>query len=75
MAPSGRMGRRMNEKYSHQKEINLIQYPVGSEENGCPVPNTNKTIINVTKEPRNSHKNTLKEKSCKKSLRKSRGRY
>jgi hypothetical protein len=48
---------------------------VGSEENGYPVPNTNKTIVNVTKEISNSHKNTLKEKSCKKSLRNSRGRY
>jgi ABC-type transporter Mla subunit MlaD len=32
-----------------------------SEENGYPVPDTNKTMINVTKEPNNAHKNTLKE--------------
>jgi hypothetical protein len=34
---------------------------VGNEENGYPVPNPNKTMINVTKEPRDTHKNTLKE--------------
>jgi hypothetical protein len=30
-------------------------------ENGYPVPDSNKTMINYTKEPSNAHKNTLKE--------------
>jgi hypothetical protein len=34
---------------------------VGNEENGYPVPDPNKTMINVTKEPSNAHKNMLKE--------------
>jgi ABC-type dipeptide/oligopeptide/nickel transport system ATPase subunit len=34
---------------------------VGNEENGYPVPDLNKTIINVTKEPSNTHIKTFKE--------------
>jgi hypothetical protein len=34
---------------------------VGSEENGYPVPDLNKTMTNVTKEPSNTHRETLKE--------------
>jgi hypothetical protein len=34
---------------------------MGNEENGYPVPDLNKTIINVTKEPSDSHIKTLKE--------------
>jgi hypothetical protein len=30
-------------------------------ENGYPIPDPNKTMINHTKEPSNAHKNTLKE--------------
>jgi hypothetical protein len=40
---------------------NSIQDSVGNEENGYPVPDPNKTMINVTKKPSNAHKNTLKE--------------
>jgi hypothetical protein len=29
--------------------------------NGYPVPDTNKAMINITKEPRDAHKNTFKE--------------
>jgi predicted component of viral defense system (DUF524 family) len=38
---------------------------VGNEENGYPVPNPNKTMINVTKEPRDIHK---KKKSLKEEI-------
>jgi hypothetical protein len=43
---------------------------MGNEENGYPVPDPNKTIINVTKEPSNAHKNTLKEEITEKFLEK-----
>jgi hypothetical protein len=42
----------------------------GNEENGYPVPDPNKIVINVTKEPSDTHKITLK-----KSLRNSWRRY
>jgi hypothetical protein len=29
---------------------------VVNEENGCPVPGTNRTMINITKEPTDTHK-------------------
>jgi hypothetical protein len=35
---------------------NSIQDSVGNEENGYPVPDLNKTMINVTKETSNTHK-------------------
>jgi hypothetical protein len=34
---------------------------VGNEENGQPVPDLNKTIINVTKKPNDTQIKTLKE--------------
>jgi hypothetical protein len=40
---------------------NSIQDSVGNEENGCPVPDLNKPMINVTKESRDTHIKTLKE--------------
>jgi hypothetical protein len=42
------------------KNKKLIQDSVGNEENGYPVPDPNKTMINVTKEPSDTHINTLK---------------
>jgi hypothetical protein len=39
----------------------LIQDSEGNEENGYPVPDSNKTNINYAKEPNEAHKNTLKE--------------
>jgi hypothetical protein len=39
----------------------LVQDTEQSEENGCLVPDSNKTKINYTKEPKKPHKNTLKE--------------
>jgi hypothetical protein len=42
-----------------------IQNSVGNEENGYPVPDRNKTMINVTKEPTDTHIKTLKEEILK----------
>jgi hypothetical protein len=39
----------------------LVQDSEGNEENGYPIPDSNKTKINFTKEPNKAHKNTLKE--------------
>jgi hypothetical protein len=44
---------------------NLIQDSEGNEENGNPVPDSNKTKINYAKEPSETHKNTLKEEILK----------
>jgi hypothetical protein len=41
------MGRRRDVNHSPQKH-NSIQNLVGNEENGYPVPDPNKTMINVT---------------------------
>jgi hypothetical protein len=38
---------------------------VGNEENGYPVPDLNKTMINVTKELRDAHQKTFKEETWK----------
>jgi hypothetical protein len=48
----------------HKK--NSIQDSVGNEENGYPVPDLNKTMINVTKEQSDTHIKPLKKKSGKK---------
>jgi hypothetical protein len=40
---------------------NLIQDSEGNEENGYPVPDSNKAKINNIKEHNNAHKNTFKE--------------
>jgi hypothetical protein len=40
---------------------NLIQDSEGNEENGHPVPDSNKAKINNAKEPNDTPKNTLKE--------------
>jgi hypothetical protein len=40
---------------------NLIQAAEGNEENGYPVPDSNKTKINYAKELNDAHKNNLKE--------------
>jgi hypothetical protein len=55
------MGRRRNGKNSPKKNSNSIQDSVGNEENVYPVPDPNKTMINVTKEFSDAHINTLKE--------------
>jgi hypothetical protein len=53
------MGRRGG-KHFPQKN-NSIQDSVENEENRYPVPDLNKTMINVTKEPSDTHINILKE--------------
>jgi hypothetical protein len=52
--------RRRDGNHSLQKK-NSIQDSVGNEENGYPVRVPNKTMINITKEPRDTHIKTLKE--------------
>jgi hypothetical protein len=55
------MGRRRKDgNYSLQKN-NSIQDSVGNEENGYPIPDRNKTMINVAEELSDAHKNTLQE--------------
>jgi hypothetical protein len=44
---------------------------VGNEENRYPIPDLNKTMINVTKELSGAHKKPSEKKSGKKSLRNS----
>jgi hypothetical protein len=44
---------------------NLTQDSEGNEENGYPVPDPKKTMINDTKEPSDAHKTTSKKKFCK----------
>jgi hypothetical protein len=46
---------------SFSPKNNLIQDSERNEENGYSVPDSNKTMINNTKEHNNSHKNTLKQ--------------
>jgi tRNA A37 threonylcarbamoyltransferase TsaD len=43
---------------------------VGNEEHGYPVPDLNKTMINVTKKPSNAHQNTLKEQTLQEITKK-----
>jgi hypothetical protein len=43
------------------KKNNSIEDSVGNEENGYPVPDHNKIIVNVTKEPSDTPIKTLKE--------------
>jgi hypothetical protein len=68
------MGRRRDGNHFPQKN-NLIQDSEENEENGYPVPDSNKTMINDTKEPSDAHKTPSKKKSCKKSPRSSWRRY
>jgi hypothetical protein len=58
------MGRRRDGYHFPQKN-NSIQDSVGNEENGYPVPYLNKKMINVTKEPRETHIKILKEEILK----------
>jgi hypothetical protein len=50
------MGRRRRDGNHTPQKTNLIQDSVGNEENEYPVPDPNKTMINVTREPSNTHK-------------------
>jgi hypothetical protein len=60
MAPSGAKGRIRDGNNSPQKD-NSIQDSEGNEENRHPVPDSNTTMINDTKEPTDAQKNRLKE--------------
>jgi hypothetical protein len=60
--------RRRKENYIPQKTKTKTGDLLGIEENGYPIPDPNKTVINVTSEPSDSHKNPSKRKSWKKSL-------
>jgi hypothetical protein len=66
--------RRRDGNHSPQKN-NSIQDKVGNEENGYPVSDPNKIMINVTQEPSDIHKKSSKKKSWEKSLRNSWRRY
>jgi hypothetical protein len=57
----------------HSSKNDSIQDSLGNEENGYPVPY--KRMINVTKEPSDTHKKPSKRKSLKKTLRNSWRRY
>jgi hypothetical protein len=56
-ATSGAMGSRRRDRNHTPQKNNSIQNSVGNEENWYPVPDLNKTTINVTKELSNAHKN------------------
>jgi hypothetical protein len=60
-ATSETMGRREDGNYTPQKK-NSIEDLVGNEKNSYPVPDPKKTMKNITKEPSDAHKKTLKEK-------------
>jgi hypothetical protein len=49
------MGRRREGNYTPQKN-NSVEYLVGNEENGYSVLDANKTMINFTNEPSDTHK-------------------
>jgi hypothetical protein len=55
------MGKRKRDGNHYPLKNNLIQDSEGNKENGYPVPDSNKTKINDTKEPNDVHKNILKE--------------
>jgi hypothetical protein len=63
------MGRRRRDGNHSTQKNNLIQDSEGNEENGYPVPDPNKTMLNDNKETVMSTKTSSKKKSCKKSLR------
>jgi hypothetical protein len=64
------MGRRKRKLHSSGKKS--IEYLVGNEKNVYPIPDRNKTMINVTNESSDTHKKYLSmRKSWKRSLRNS----
>jgi hypothetical protein len=56
---------------SSKKKNKSIHNSVGTEKSGYAVPEPNKTMINVTKEPCDTHIKTSKKKSWEISLRNS----
>jgi hypothetical protein len=62
------MGRQKRDGNNSSPKSKLVQDSEGNEENGYPDPDSNKTKINYTnytKEPNETHKNTLKEEILK----------
>jgi hypothetical protein len=55
------MGRQKRDGNHSPAKNNLIRVSEGNEENGYPVPDSNKTNINDTKEPKDAQKNNFKE--------------
>jgi outer membrane protein OmpA-like peptidoglycan-associated protein len=55
------MGRRRRDGNHSPQQNNSIQDTVGKEENGYPVPDHNKTMINVNKELHDAHKKAHKK--------------
>jgi hypothetical protein len=55
------MGRWKRDGKLSSPKNKLLQDSEGNEENGYPDPDSNKTKINYTKEPKKVHKNTRKE--------------
>jgi hypothetical protein len=65
------MRRRREGNYTPQKKIPMKDL-VGNEANAYPVPDPNKTMINVPNEPSDTHKKILqRRKSCGRSQRNS----
>jgi hypothetical protein len=60
-APTRETRKRRRDGNPSPPKSNSIQDSVGNEENGHRDPDLNKTMINVTKEPSDAHKKTLKE--------------
>jgi hypothetical protein len=61
MVVSGNVGRRKRDGNHSPPKNKVVQDLEQNEENGYPDPDSNKTKINYTKEPKKAHKNTLKE--------------
>jgi hypothetical protein len=55
------MGRQKRDRNHCPPKKKLIQDSEGNEENGYPVPDSNKTKINYAKDPNKAQKNVLKE--------------
>jgi hypothetical protein len=65
------MGRRRKDGNHSPQKSSLTQDSVGNEENEYPVPDLNKTMINFTNEPSDTHVKTLQEESLEDSTEKS----
>jgi hypothetical protein len=60
------MGRQKRDENHSLPKNKLVQYSEGNEENGYPVPNSNKRKTDYPKKPNEAHKNTLKEEILQK---------
>jgi tRNA A22 N-methylase len=64
------MGRRRRDGNHTLKKNNAIEDLVGNEKNGYPVPDPNKTMVNVTYEPSDAHKKFPREEITEKLMEK-----